>query len=82
VSMDRTRRLLASGSGWRVHDMVCTCGPHDRPFEEQHDAACVAAVTGGTFQYRSTHGSAVLAPGAVLLGNDRHYYLCTVIMTG
>jgi AraC-like DNA-binding protein len=37
---------------------------------------CVAAVTEGTFQYRSTLGSAVLAPGALLLGNDHHAFEC------
>ena len=69
-------RLLASGSGWRVADAVCSFGPHDRPYEEQHGAVCIAAVTAGTFRYRSTLGSAVLAPGALLLGNDRHCFEC------
>ena len=69
-------RLLASGSGWRVADAVCSYGPHDRPYEERHGAACIAAVTAGTFRYRSTLGSAVLAPGALLLGNDRHCFEC------
>ncbi len=69
-------RLLASGSGWRVADAVCSFGPHDRPYEEQHGAACIAAVTAGMFRYRSTLGSAVLAPGALLLGNDRHCFEC------
>jgi len=75
--MALTSHLLASGCGWRVDDVICTCGPHDRPFEEQHDDACVAAVTGGTFRYRSTQGSAVLAPGALLLGNARHSFECS-----
>jgi AraC-like DNA-binding protein len=74
--MGISAHLLASGSGWRVSDIVCTAGPLDRPFEEQHDAACIAAVTQGMFQYRSTQGSAVLAPGAVLLGNDRQCFEC------
>ncbi len=69
--------LLASGRGWRVDDVYCSCGPHDRPFEEQHGSACIAAVTHGTFQYRSTLGSAVLAPGALLLGNHRHSFECS-----
>ena len=69
-------RLLASGSGWRVADAVCSFGPRDRPYEEQHGAVCIAAVTAGTFRYRSTLGSAVLAPGALLLGNDRHCFEC------
>ncbi len=68
--------LLASGTGWRVSDIVCRAGPRDRPFEERHDAVCIAVVTQGTFQYRSSLGSAVLAPGAVLLGNDRNCFEC------
>lgn len=70
-------QLLASGRGWRVADVVCDCGPHDRPFEEEHDDVCIAAVTGGSFQYRSTQGSAVLAPGALLLGNHRDAFECS-----
>jgi AraC family transcriptional regulator len=70
-------RLLASGSGWRVADVVCNCGPHDRPFEERHDDVCIAAVTRGTFQYRSTQGSTLLAPGALLLGNHRDAFECS-----
>lgn len=74
--MATTSHLLASGPGWRVEDVVCTAGPHDRPFEEVHDGMCIAAVTQGTFQYRTGQGSAVLAPGALLLGNDRHCFQC------
>jgi AraC family transcriptional regulator len=68
--MALTSRLLACDTGWRVEDVVCTSGPHDRPFEERHDGVCIAAVTHGTFRYRSTLGSAVLAPGALLLGKN------------
>src|SRR3984885_2332958 len=75
--MALTSRVLASGPGWRVQDVVCTSGPHDPPFEERHDGVCIAAVTGGTFRYRSTLGSAVLAPGALLLGNDCHCFECS-----
>jgi AraC family transcriptional regulator len=75
--MALTSRLLACGTGWRVEDVVCTAGPHDRPFEERHDGVCIAAVTHGTFRYRSTLGSAVLAPGALLLGNDCHCFECS-----
>lgn len=71
-----TSRRLASGFGWRVDDIVCAAGPGDRPFEEEHAGACIAVVTEGTFQYRTVHGSAVLAPGAVLLGNDRQAFEC------
>lgn len=75
--MALTSRLLASGPGWRVADVACSFGPHDRPFEERHDGVCIAAVTQGTFRYRSTLGSAVLAPGALLLGNDCHCFECS-----
>jgi AraC-like DNA-binding protein len=69
-------RLLASGPGWSVTDFVCGAGPHDAPFQEQHETACIAAVTEGSFQYRSTHGAAVLAPGALLLGNPGYCFEC------
>ena len=74
--MALTANVLASGAGWRVQDVICTAGPHDRPFAEMHHGVCLAAVTEGTFQYRSTLGSAVLAPGALLLGNDHHAFEC------
>jgi AraC-like DNA-binding protein len=69
-------QTLASGPGWCVRDVVCTAGPHDRPFEERHASVCVAAVTHGTFRYRSAQGAALLAPGAVLLGNHGHCFEC------
>jgi AraC family transcriptional regulator len=36
----------------------------------------IAVVTSGTFTYRTTQGTAVLAPGATLLGNDGHCFEC------
>jgi AraC-like DNA-binding protein len=69
-------RTLASGKGWQAHDVVCSAGPHDRSFEEQHRSICVAIVTGGTFRYRSAQGTAMLAPGALLLGNHGTCFEC------
>lgn len=74
--MSITQRVLASGPGWHVADIVCTAGPDDRPYEERHDRASIALVTQGSFQYRSAQGSAVLAPGAVLLGNEGTCFEC------
>lgn len=74
--MTTTSHPLAAGSGWRVDDVICTAGPHDRPFEERHDSICIAVVTEGSFRYRTTQGSAVLAPGALLLGNHRQCFEC------
>lgn len=74
--MSVTSHVVASGPGWQVDDTVCTNGPHDRRFEEQHRTASIAVVTQGTFQYRSRHGSAVLVPGSVLLGNAGACFEC------
>jgi AraC family transcriptional regulator len=76
--LDMTMRAqrLASGPGWSVSEILCSAGPCDRRFEEQHDAVCIAAVMEGSFQYRSTQGAATLVPGAVLLGNHRSCFEC------
>jgi AraC family transcriptional regulator len=75
--MTMQSRLLASGRGWTAHDTVCCAGPHDRPFEERHDLVCIAAVTEGTFEYRTAHGKATLVPGSLLLGNAGSCFECS-----
>jgi AraC-like DNA-binding protein len=70
------KRLLAAGEGWRITDVRCTAGPDDAVFEERHGAVCLAAVVAGHFQYRSPAGRALLAPGAVLLGNEGQCFEC------
>lgn len=74
--MTATAHPLASGPGWRVSDIVCTAGPDDRAFEEEHRQHCVAIVRSGSFRYRTTQGSAVLAPGSLLLGNRGACFEC------
>jgi AraC-like DNA-binding protein len=74
--MAMSSQLLASGAGWRVSDVVCTAGPRDRPYEEQHGKMCIALVTEGTFHYRTTGGSAVMAPGSLMLGNSGACFEC------
>jgi len=74
-------RALAKGDGWTVEDVVCTSGPQDRPFEEQHADVAIAIVAAGTFQYRasSRHSSAareLMTPGSVLLGRHGQYFEC------
>jgi AraC family transcriptional regulator len=71
-----TARILAKGNGWTVADVVCTSGPHDRPFEEQHSQTSIAIVAAGTFQYRSTAGRDLMAPGSLLLGNAGDFFEC------
>jgi AraC family transcriptional regulator len=74
--MSLSMHLLASGPGWRVEDVICSAGPRDRPFEEQHHLVCVAAVMRGTFQYRTPDGRATLVPGALMLGNPGACFQC------
>jgi AraC family transcriptional regulator len=71
-----TARVLARGDGWAVADVVCTSGPHDRPFEEQHTQYTIAMVLAGSFQYRSAHASGLMTPGSLMLGNRGQCYEC------
>jgi AraC family transcriptional regulator len=72
-----TARTLASGDGWRVNDVICTSGPDDLPFEEQHHSVSIAIVVAGTFQYRAHTSSAeLLAPGSFLLGSPGERFEC------
>jgi AraC-like DNA-binding protein len=69
-------RAIAEGGGWALFEYTCSAGPHDRPFEEQHGYTSIAAVVEGTFNYRSSTGSALLYPGAFLLGNVGACFEC------
>jgi AraC family transcriptional regulator len=74
--MSLAAKLLASGNGWRVSDVVCTSGPGDPAYVEQHSAYSIALVTDGNFQYRTAQGSALMTPGSLLLGNDGMCFEC------
>lgn len=76
ITASLSSRVLAAGSGWSIADVLCSSGPHDRPYEERHETASIALVTAGTFQYRAASGRAVLAPGGVLLGNAGACFEC------
>src|SRR5262249_36768173 len=71
-----TARVLASGDGWAVEDVVCTSGPRDRPFEEQHSQFRVAIVVAGSFQCRSDAGCELMTAGSILLGNAAQHFMC------
>jgi AraC family transcriptional regulator len=74
--MPLSATLLASGTGWRVSDMICTSGPRDPCYVEQHGAYSIALVTDGNFQYRTGQGSALMTPGSLLLGNEGASFEC------
>jgi AraC family transcriptional regulator len=69
-------RLIWSADDWAVREFTCRLGPDDRRFEERHDDVTIAAVIDGTFQYRTAAGSALLCPGAFLLGNAGASFEC------
>lgn len=71
-------RPLAKGPGWTVEDVVCSCGPGDRPYPEQHEGVSIAIVTSGTFQYRGSgsNGREVMTPGSILLGSPGQAFEC------
>ena len=69
-------RFLAAGDGWSIYDVVCTAGPKDRAFEEQHSQISVGVVLCGTFQYSASTGSGLMTPGSMLLGNPRESFAC------
>lgn len=69
-------RSLAQGEGWRLTEFRCEAGPRDRPYEERHGRFTIAAVAEGSFTYRASHGSALLHPGALMLGNAGACFQC------
>jgi AraC family transcriptional regulator len=69
-------RVLAQGDGWSVEDVICTCGPKDRAFEEKHSRNSIAIVAAGTFQYRSTTGRELMTPGSLMLGSPGQSFEC------
>lgn len=71
-----TPRPIAGGDGWTVSDVVCTCGPGDRPFEELHTCHSIAMVLSGSFQYRCPAGRGVLVAGSLMLGTEGHAFEC------
>jgi AraC family transcriptional regulator len=71
-----TARRLAQGDGWTVADVICTSGPQDRPFDEQHANVSIAIVVAGTFQYRREHGCELMTPGSLLLGSSGQCFEC------
>jgi AraC family transcriptional regulator len=59
-----------------VADVICTCGPSDRPYEERHSGYSIAVVLAGSFQYRSATGEVLMTPGSLMLGNQGQCFEC------
>jgi len=73
-------RSIAQGDEWSVQDLLCTSGPQDPSFEEQHSRVSIAIVLAGTFQYRASEEhkgtGELMTPGSLLLGNAGQYFEC------
>lgn len=70
-------RVVVEGHGFRASEVVCTAGPGDRPFEEEHAMTSVSVVLDGVFSYRSPLGGATMTPGSLLLSNRGSGYRCS-----
>jgi AraC-like DNA-binding protein len=69
-------RTIAEGRGWCITEYVCDAGPGDARVEERHRSFTIAAVMEGFFRYRGESGTALLHPGAFLLGNVGACFEC------
>jgi AraC family transcriptional regulator len=69
-------RTLARGPGWSVADVICTCGPRDRPYEEQHAGFAIGLVLAGAFTQSGTAGRALMTPGSMMLGRPGASFEC------
>jgi AraC family transcriptional regulator len=73
-------RSIAQADTWSVEDLLCTSGPQDPSFEEQHSRVSIAIVLAGTFQYRASAAhkgtGELMTPGCLLLGNAGQCFEC------
>ena len=68
---------IASGNGWQVQDIVCTCGPRDHEAEERTSLNSIALVLAGSFVVRDRHGTSLMSEGSYLLVNSGHCFACS-----
>src|SRR3954469_17950386 len=68
---------IASGDGWWVQDIVCTCGPRDHEAEELTATSSLALLLSGSFVVRDQHGSSLLSEGSYLLVSAGHCFACS-----
>ena len=69
-------RPIAAGDAWALGEFLCSAGPEHAAYEERHDGVTIAAVIGGSFTYRTEAGTALLHPGALMLGQAGACFEC------
>jgi AraC family transcriptional regulator len=72
-----TDQPIASGDGWRVNDVVCTCGPRDGIAEERSSTSGVALLLSGSFVAQNRHGTSLLSAGSLFLVDAGHCFACS-----
>src|SRR6476659_8661923 len=70
-------KVIASGDGWGVQDIICTCGPRDREAEELTATSSLALVLSGSFVVRDRYGTSLLSEGSYLLISAGHCFACS-----
>ncbi|WP_194858248.1 AraC family transcriptional regulator [Myxococcus sp. AB056] len=60
---------LSAGEAFDISDCVCRAGTRSPIFSGEHARVCISVVLSGVFHVRSPEGTAVVGPGALLLGN-------------
>jgi len=68
---------VASGEGWGVYDVVCTCGPRDHEVEEHTSTSSVALLLSGSFVARDAHGTSLLSEGSLFLVDAGRCFACS-----
>lgn len=66
-----------SSNGLAVVEYLCSSGPGDTPFKEQHHTFTLSLVRAGGFGYRHRERVHELVPGSLLIGHRGDDYVCT-----
>lgn len=69
-------RPIANCRDWSLAEYVCSAGPGDRNFEEEHKTFTISAVVEGTFNYKTDTGGSLMHPGSWMLGNYAQCFVC------
>ena len=70
-------RPVAAGDGWRVNDVVCSCGPRDYEAEERSSTTGVALLLSGSFVAQDANGTSLLSEGSLFLVEAGRCFLCS-----
>jgi AraC-like DNA-binding protein len=70
-------RPIAAGDGWRVNDVVCSCGPTDYEAEERSSTTGVALLLSGSFVAQDANGTSLLSEGSLFLVEAGRCFVCS-----